>query len=50
MKESVIDSAETQRLLEQVRTGDKEAIDQLLVRCRTYLCNVVEMRLGDRLR
>ena len=50
MKESLIDSAETQRLLEQVRAGDKEAIDQLLVRCRTYLCNVVEMRLGDRLR
>jgi RNA polymerase sigma-70 factor, ECF subfamily len=44
------DSAETQRLLEQVQAGDAQARDQLLARHRTFLHRIVELRLDPRLR
>jgi RNA polymerase sigma-70 factor (ECF subfamily) len=43
------DSAETQRLLEQVQAGDAEARDQLLARHRPFLHQIVELRLDSRL-
>jgi RNA polymerase sigma-70 factor (ECF subfamily) len=43
------DSAETQRLLGQVRAGDRPAFDQLLARHQSYLRRVVELRLDPRL-
>src|SRR5438552_743491 len=44
------DSQETQRLLRQIRTGDREAVAQLLARHRPYLHRLVELRLDPRLR
>jgi len=39
------DSAEVQRLIDHVRAGNPEAIDQLFGYYRTYLNKVIEMRL-----
>ena len=51
MKASVVrDSAETQRLLEQVRAGDRQAIDRLLGRHRAYLRQVIQLRMDRKLR
>jgi RNA polymerase sigma-70 factor (ECF subfamily) len=50
MHELTPDSAETQRLLEQVRAGDRLAFDQLFARHRPFLRQVVELRLDPRLR
>lgn len=44
------DSAETQRLLEQLQAGDAQARDQLLARHRMFLHRIVELRLDPRLR
>jgi RNA polymerase sigma-70 factor (ECF subfamily) len=44
------DSAATQRLLQQVRAGDRQAFEQLLAEHRPYLRQVVELRLGPKLR
>jgi RNA polymerase sigma-70 factor (ECF subfamily) len=44
------DSAETQRLLEQVRAGDPRAFDRLFARHRLYLHRVIGFRLDPRLR
>jgi RNA polymerase sigma-70 factor (ECF subfamily) len=44
------DSAETQRLLQQVRAGNRQAFEQLLARHRPYLCQLVELRLDPKLR
>jgi RNA polymerase sigma-70 factor (ECF subfamily) len=44
------DSAETQRLLERVRAGDRLAFEELFARHRSYLRQVVELRLDPRLR
>ena len=43
-------SAETQRLLQQVRTGDRQAFEQLLAQPRPYLRQLVELRLDPKLR
>jgi RNA polymerase sigma-70 factor, ECF subfamily len=42
-------SAETTRLLEQARAGDKEALDALFARHRSRLRRMVDMRLDRRL-
>ena len=42
-------SAETTRLLEQARTGDKEALNALFVRHRARLRRMVDLRLDRRL-
>jgi RNA polymerase sigma-70 factor (ECF subfamily) len=44
------DSAETQRLLERVGAGEREAVDRLLDRHRAYLRRLVESRLDARVR
>ena len=44
------DSAETRTLLEQARSGDPHAVDQLLARHRPYLREVIEMRMDRKLR
>lgn len=44
------DEAETLRLLEQVRAGDRHALDRLLTGYRTYLRTAVELRLDRTLR
>jgi RNA polymerase sigma-70 factor (ECF subfamily) len=50
MEELMPDSAETQRLLEQVRAGDRLAFDQLFARHRSFLRHLIEVRLDPRLR
>jgi len=45
-----IDDAEVRGLLQQVRQGDRAALDQLLARHRGYLLNVVELRMDQKLR
>jgi RNA polymerase sigma-70 factor (ECF subfamily) len=50
MSEVLPDSAETQRLLDQVRAGDRRALDELLARHRPYLSQLVELRIDPRLR
>lgn len=44
------DSAETQRLLTQVRAGNRQALNQLLVRHRPYLQRFIELCLDPQLR
>jgi RNA polymerase sigma-70 factor (ECF subfamily) len=44
------DSAETQRLLHQVCAGDASAFDALFARHRSYVRQVIELRLDPRLR
>jgi RNA polymerase sigma-70 factor (ECF subfamily) len=50
MDQMLPDSAETQRLLGQVRAGDRQAFEQLLARHRPYLRQLVELRLDPKLR
>jgi RNA polymerase sigma-70 factor (ECF subfamily) len=50
MEHVVPDSAETQRLLEEVRTGSAQAFDQLLTRHRPYLQQLVDLRMDPKLR
>ncbi len=50
MPEGQPDSAETQRLLEQVEAGDQRAFDALFARHRPYIRRVVGLRLDPRLR
>jgi RNA polymerase sigma-70 factor, ECF subfamily len=50
MNQIAPDSAETQELLEQVRAGDRSALDHLLARHRPYLLRLVELRLDPALR
>jgi RNA polymerase sigma-70 factor (ECF subfamily) len=42
--------AETQHLLEQIRSGDRQALDQLLAQHRSYLGRLVELRMDAKLR
>src|SRR5262245_57302388 len=42
-------SAESVDWIERVRSGDREALNTLLVRHRDRLCRMVEMRLDTRL-
>jgi RNA polymerase sigma-70 factor (ECF subfamily) len=44
------DSAETDRLLEQARIGDREALNELFARHTTRLRRMVELRLDRRIR
>jgi RNA polymerase sigma-70 factor (ECF subfamily) len=50
MTQSTPDSAETRRLLDEVRDGNRQALDQLLTQHRSYLRWLVELRLDPRLR
>jgi RNA polymerase sigma-70 factor (ECF subfamily) len=50
MAASPADSAETRRLLEQVRAGDARASEQLFDRHRPYLLRLVSLRLDPILR
>lgn len=47
---AVHNSKDTEGLLQRVRAGDREALDNLLARHRPYLRQVVELRLDPRLR
>ncbi len=49
MDVAAADSAETERLLEKVRAGDRQAFDQLFARHRPYLRQVVRLRLDPQL-
>jgi RNA polymerase sigma-70 factor, ECF subfamily len=44
------DSQETQALLQQIRAGDRQAVEQLFTRHQAYLHRLVELRLDPRLR
>lgn len=44
------DPSDTLLLLQQVRTGDRYALDRLLESHRPYLCLLVNLRLDDRVR
>jgi RNA polymerase sigma-70 factor (ECF subfamily) len=44
------DSAETERLLEQIRAGQKPAVDQLFARHRPYLRRLISLRLDPKMR
>ena len=50
MEEVQPDSSQTERLLEQVQGGDRQAFDQLFARHRAYLRRIVELRLDTGLR
>jgi RNA polymerase sigma-70 factor (ECF subfamily) len=50
MPDSTTDSAETRRLLELVRLGDRHAFGELFAQHRPYLSQVVELRLDHQLR
>jgi RNA polymerase sigma-70 factor (ECF subfamily) len=50
MDQGTPDSADTERLLRQVRDGHRPAVDQLLAAHRPYLCQLVELRLDPKLR
>lgn len=50
MSEAAPDSAETQRLLDAVRAGERRALDQLLAQYRPYLRGIVALRLDPKLR
>lgn len=50
MNANNLDSAETQNLLNQLRSGDAEALDRLFAKHREYLRRVVELRLDRKLR
>src|SRR5437588_13070369 len=45
-----IDEAEVRGLLDQVRAGNRGALDQLLARHRNYLLSVVELRMDQKMR
>jgi RNA polymerase sigma-70 factor, ECF subfamily len=50
MDEMTPDSAETQKLLGQVRAGDAQAFEQLFARHRSELRQFIELRLDPRMR
>jgi DNA-directed RNA polymerase specialized sigma24 family protein len=50
MKEEPRDSAKTQELLSQARSGEPEALEQLFARYQTYLRRIIEMRLDTVIR
>lgn len=50
MDESTPNSEETERLLEQVRQGDRRAVDLLFARHRDYLWQFVQLRMDPKLR
>jgi RNA polymerase sigma-70 factor (ECF subfamily) len=50
MAEVTPDSAETQRLLQLIRAGDRRGFEKLFARHRPYLRQVVDLRLDPKLR
>ena len=50
MLDPICDSPETGRLLQQARSGDPGAIDQLLDRHRSYLRRMVQLRMDPGIR
>ncbi|MFQ5807492.1 MAG: sigma-70 family RNA polymerase sigma factor [Phycisphaerae bacterium] len=48
--ETTADSTQTQRLLEQVQTGDSTAFERLFARHQDYLRRIIEMRMDRQLR
>ena len=50
MSEAAADSAETERLLERVQSGNERAFEQLFARHRSYIRRVVALRLDPVLR
>src|SRR5262249_54789280 len=50
MDEVTPDSVETERLLEEARTGDPQAFNRLFVRHRSPIRGVIEIRMDPRLR
>ena len=50
MAQAAPDSTETRHLLERLRAGDREALDQLLTQHRAFLRRLIELRLDPRLR
>ena len=50
MPDSASDSTETRRLLDQVRAGDRPALNKLFTRHRAYLRQVIELRWDRKLR
>lgn len=50
MTPAAMDDAEARGLLQQVRDGDRRALDQLLARHRSYLIDVVELRMDQKMR
>ena len=50
MAEVTPDSAETQRLLQMIRAGDRQGFEKLFARHRPYLRQVVDLRLDPKLR
>jgi RNA polymerase sigma-70 factor, ECF subfamily len=50
MHEVQADSPETQRLLQQIRAGERQVVGQLFTQHQAYLHRLVELRLDPRLR
>jgi RNA polymerase sigma-70 factor (ECF subfamily) len=50
MAEAKPNSAETTRLLERARTGERQAFEELFRRHRAFVRQVIDLRLDDRLR
>lgn len=50
MGQATLDSAETRRLLDEVRTGNRTALNHLLALFRPYLRSIVDLRLDPKLR
>jgi RNA polymerase sigma-70 factor (ECF subfamily) len=50
MAQAAPDSAETQRLLQEIRSGDRKALDRLLAEHRRFIRWFVELRLDPHLR
>jgi RNA polymerase sigma-70 factor (ECF subfamily) len=50
MNEPAPDTAETDRLLRRAQTGDRQAFEELFARYRTYLRQVIAVRLDSKLR
>ena len=50
MHSAAADSAETERLLNRIRAGEREAVDRLLEAHRSYLHKFVDVRLDPKLR
>jgi RNA polymerase sigma-70 factor (ECF subfamily) len=49
MEHATPDPAETERLLEQIQSGDRQAFDHLLASYRPYLRRLIQLRLDSRL-
>jgi RNA polymerase sigma-70 factor (ECF subfamily) len=50
MDEVILNSAETDRLLQRAQAGDRQAFEELFARHRSYLHQVIAVRLDSRLR